>query len=68
MKTADTIAIKTNCPFCKKEQTIEVNENDYNRWRDGGVLLQDAFPHLDADEREALKTGICSDCWDEMFS
>ena len=30
-------------------------------------LLQDAFPNLDADEREFMKTGITSEEWNDMF-
>lgn len=31
-----------------------------------GVLVQDAFPHLAASEREQVVTGIHPSCWDEM--
>jgi hypothetical protein len=31
-----------------------------------GVLLQNAFPNLSADDREFIKTGI--DNWDEVFA
>lgn len=62
-----TIAITSTCPFCGKEQYILVNENDLVAWHNG-ELIQNAFPYLSANEREALKTGICSECWDKMFS
>jgi len=32
-----------------------------------GVLLQDAFPNLTAEEREFIKTGITPEEWDEYF-
>jgi len=32
---------------------------------EAGALLQNAFPNLNADDREFYKTGI--DNWDEMF-
>lgn len=36
-------------------------------WRQG-AFVQDAFPSLSVDEREALfVTGICATCWDEML-
>lgn len=61
-----TAKIKTTCPFCGKEQIIEVEEKDYEKWRKGG-LIQSCFSYLSADEREALMTGICNKCWDETF-
>jgi hypothetical protein len=33
---------------------------------EGGVLLQNAFPHLDADQREFIHTGITTEEWDAM--
>jgi hypothetical protein len=35
-------------------------------WKDG-TLIQNAFPALDADDRELLMTGIGPKEWDEMF-
>jgi hypothetical protein len=32
-----------------------------------GVLVQDAFPQLDAAQREFIKTGITDDIWDKVF-
>ena len=32
-----------------------------------GVLLQNAFPFLNANEREFIKTGTPPHVWDEMF-
>lgn len=32
-----------------------------------GVLVQDAFPHLNSDEREFLLTGITADEWVATF-
>jgi len=59
--------IITSCPFCGCVNEIAVNEVDFWDWQDG-TLIQDAFPYLTANEREAIKTGICADCWDALFS
>jgi hypothetical protein len=32
-----------------------------------GALLQDAFPNLNPDEREFIKTGITAEEWDSLF-
>ena len=34
---------------------------------ESGVLIQHAFPHLSADDREFYKTGITQEEWDELF-
>jgi len=39
----------------------------YMDWK-GGTLAQDAFPQLNADEREFLMTGMTPDEWNEMFA
>ena len=60
------VSIVTKCPFCGHANFVEVNKNDYLDWQDG-ELAQNAFPYLSADEREMLISGICNQCWDEMF-
>lgn len=60
------VCVVTWCPFCGRGNEVEVNEADYWDW-DDGMLAQDAFPYLSADEREMLISGICPTCWDKMF-
>ena len=60
------VCVVTRCPFCGRANEVEVNEDDYLDWQDG-MLVQDAFPYLSADEREMLISGICPTCWDGMF-
>lgn len=62
----DLVGYTATCPFCGKQQTIKVHPVNLEAYKNG-ALLQDAFPSLTPAEREAIKTGICSDCWDEMF-
>ena len=60
------VTVITSCPFCGHANEVAVNEMDYLDWQDG-TLAQNAFPYLSPDEREALISGICPDCWDKMF-
>lgn len=60
------VGVVTRCPFCGRCNEVEVNEDDYFDWQDG-MLIQDAFPYLSANEREMLISGICPTCWDKMF-
>lgn len=60
------MTLVTICPICRREELVTVNEKDYEKW-EKGMLVQDAFPYLTADEREMLISGICSDCWEKTF-
>lgn len=60
------ITIYTTCPFCGKESCVSVNSEDFEAWQNG-ALIQNVMPYLSADEREALISGICPNCWDKMF-
>ena len=59
--------IVTTCPFCKAEHYVMVADDDYAAYLEG-MLAQDAFPYLSADERELIMTGICPACWDKMWN
>lgn len=61
------ITILTVCPICGHANEIAVNEEDYFDWAFDGVLVQNAFPYLSADEREMLISGICPTCWKKTF-
>jgi hypothetical protein len=55
-------------PFTGVTRTLDLNITEaqvsaYN----AGALLQNAFPALNADEREFFKTGITGEEWDQAF-
>lgn len=56
------LVINVKCPLCHKEYTVEVPADGYVRWN-GGELIQDAMPDVSPDDREALISGICRDCY-----
>jgi len=45
---------------------LPITQDQLNAYA-AGALLQDAFPNLNADEREFVKSGITAEEWDEMF-
>lgn len=51
-----------------KERTreIDVTEEQLRKWK-AGALIQKAMPHLSADDREFLMTGITPEEWDNQF-
>ena len=63
----ETTTLGTRCPICGKEANITVAMADFVAWQ-GGKNAQDAFPYLSAEERESLISGICPQCWENMFS
>jgi hypothetical protein len=58
--------IETTCPLCRKKTTIRVGAEEYQKWKAGGHI-QSAFPGLTDDEREALLSGTCYECWNKMW-
>lgn len=46
---------------------LDVTIADLQRYETGMVLLQDAFPHLSASDREFIKTGITDKEWRDLF-
>lgn len=59
-------------PFTGKTNTLDlpIGEHDFHqaiaRWNDG-AMIQDAFPMLNAGEREFVKTGITPQEWADTF-
>ena len=49
------------------EMEINVTEAQLNAWM-SGMLIQNAMPHLSADEREFIMTGITADEWNAAFA
>jgi hypothetical protein len=58
--------ISTMCPICGETHEINVYATDLAAYMNG-ALVQDAFPYLNADEREMIISGICPRCWDKMW-
>lgn len=55
------------CPFCGGVNYVNVFAEDLAAWKKGDLNAQDAFPYLNANERELLISGICDTCWNELF-
>ena len=49
-----------------RTKEINVTEEQILAWQ-GGELIQNAMPHLSADDREFVKTGITGEEWDQLF-
>ena len=64
--------ITRRSPFTGKVHQMEIplTPKEYGKcatlWQTG-MLIQDAFPMLDAGQREFIKTGITPEEWDAAF-
>ena len=57
---------QTKCPKCGHEDAVFVRTSDVKKYEEG-ALIQNAFPYLNNNQRELIKTGICSPCWSKIF-
>ena len=61
------ITLSRSCPNCGKICSVQVHEKDLLKWK-AGMLVQNAFPYLTADEREVIfLSGFCNKCWDSLM-
>lgn len=57
-----------DCRLCHRDFTLYIDPEDFIKWDNGkGDYIQDAFPYLEADQRELIMSNTCGKCWDKMF-
>lgn len=59
------VEVTRKCPFTGEVKTraLDVTIDELTAYDRGGILLQNAFPRLNAEEREFVKTGIDGEAW-----
>ena len=58
---------RTN-PLNGEVNTLDIQVTDAQiEYYAAGALIQDAVPHLSADDREFIKTGITAESWEAAF-
>ena len=62
------ITVGITCPMCGKITKLDLSLEKFNRYYNGNELISNIFTELDANQREALISGICPNCWDKLFS
>ena len=62
---------RSNLTGVESSMELPIEPREYlaasRRWR-SGMLVQDAFPALTAEQRESLMTGATPDEWGKMFT
>jgi hypothetical protein len=66
MSQATTAYQTRQCVMCGYSSIISVPTENLKRW-ENGELIQVAFPDFSASDRELLKSGTHSACWDKMW-
>lgn len=62
------IKVYTTCRFCDKEFELEITQKQLDEFQSPNRRhIQDIFPELSPGMRELLISGMCPDCWDDMF-
>jgi hypothetical protein len=65
--TMTVTVVTPSCPSCGEASEMDLCYGDYRAWQ-GGMLIQDAFPEMTADDRETLLSGFHPVCWDSLWS
>jgi hypothetical protein len=63
---ADNVVVEGPCYSCQEKQQVTVKQADLSRFQ-AGEFAQNCFPYLSAPAREFLISGICDECWNDMF-
>lgn len=55
-----------NCPMCGKNTEIEITDQQYQAIKNG-ELIQFAIENYPPEVRERFISGICPECWKNIF-
>lgn len=65
------MTLGVECRICKKTVDVVLTPDQYVRyemWRSGKIThIQDALSDIPADQREMFISGVCGECWVELF-
>jgi len=66
--STDEFIVTSTCPMCGNKTNLRLSMGAFVAWLDDEhtTLVQNAFPTLTLDEREALITGYCATCWEKI--
>ena len=66
LDTNEIVSLSPVCVKCGTEHHIIVKAKALREYKHG-PLIQRAFPNMSADDREILTSGMCGECFDQMF-
>ena len=59
--------MKVTCVFCSNNVEVPITEEQYEKIINRDDLIQNVVPELSPEFREMFISGMCPDCWKEMF-
>lgn len=62
------VPFEFECEICHEKHTLMLDPMTLMRYLNRACNITEAFPHLSADDRELIISGICGKCYDAMFS
>ena len=65
--TAMKVTRKSGLSGITRTKILDITSQQMFDYEIGGKLVQHAFPHLSASDREFIMTGICDGEWEELF-
>lgn len=66
-KLFNEMLLEAKCDRCAEKCQLRVSEQDYYNWQVGNKHIQEAMPYVPASAREILISGICGECFDDLF-
>lgn len=63
----DTITCAKKCTVTGDQYIIRVPVDKWRQWQ-SGLLIQDVFPELSAEQREFIMSGVTPAEWEDLFS
>lgn len=55
------------CSNCGKKVEVEYDFWQGQRWKLRQDSIQNIFPEWTPEQRELLLSGLCQECWDQLF-
>jgi ribosomal protein S27E len=62
----DNVRVSVQCPFCTNKTSVYSDKARWAKWEADLGHVQDIWPEMHKDLREALVSGMCKACWDQM--
>ena len=61
------ITLEVECKYCNKKHSMPVFKIDLEEYNKGEKLVQECFPYLSSEYRELLISGMCPNCWNNLY-
>ena len=60
--------LNCTCAYCSKNYSMPVFKKDLEKYKEGVCNIQECFPYISPEYRELLISGICPECWNNLYN